>query len=111
MYGTQLRLWSGCRKAVQSAGEGFPHRQIDAATFDGTDFRNVVPRFTPENRKSNQAFVEWLTRLAARKAATPAQIALAWLLTQTLDRSHSGHDQAPSTRGESCGGRRRTDTR
>lgn len=45
-------------------------------------FRNIVPRFTEENRKANLAFVEWLKPFAARKNATPAQIALAWLLAQ-----------------------------
>jgi aryl-alcohol dehydrogenase-like predicted oxidoreductase len=50
--------------------------------FDPTDFRNVVPRFTEENRKANLAFVERLKTFAARKGATPAQIALAWLLAQ-----------------------------
>jgi len=64
-------------------GKGFLTGKIDAnTTFDSTDFRNVVPRFTPENRKANLAFVEWLTRFAERKKATPAQIALAWLLAQ-----------------------------
>ena len=64
-------------------GKGFLTGKIDdKTTFDSTDFRNVVPRFTPENRKANQAFVDWLTRFAERKQATPAQIALAWLLAQ-----------------------------
>jgi aryl-alcohol dehydrogenase-like predicted oxidoreductase len=64
-------------------GKGFLTGTIDDnTTFDGTDFRNVVPRFTPENRKANLAFVEWLKRFAERKKATPAQIALAWLLSQ-----------------------------
>jgi aryl-alcohol dehydrogenase-like predicted oxidoreductase len=64
-------------------GKGFLTGKIDdATTFDSTDFRNVVPRFTPENRKANQAFVDWLTTFAERKKATPAQIALAWLLAQ-----------------------------
>jgi aryl-alcohol dehydrogenase-like predicted oxidoreductase len=64
-------------------GKGFLTGTIDeSTTFDSTDFRNVVPRFTAENRKANQAFVEWLTAFAARKKATPAQIALAWLLAQ-----------------------------
>jgi len=64
-------------------GKGFLTGKIDAnTTFDSTDFRNVVPRFTPENRKSNLAFVDWLTGFAERKEATPAQIALAWLLAQ-----------------------------
>jgi aryl-alcohol dehydrogenase-like predicted oxidoreductase len=64
-------------------GKGFLTGKIDENTiFDSTDFRNVVPRFTPENRKANLAFVEWLTKFAERKKATPAQIALAWLLAQ-----------------------------
>jgi aryl-alcohol dehydrogenase-like predicted oxidoreductase len=64
-------------------GKGFLTGKIDeTTTFDSTDFRNVVPRFTAENRKANQAFVEWLTGFAERKRATPAQIALAWLIAQ-----------------------------
>src|SRR5437762_979064 len=64
-------------------GKGFLTGKIDeSTTFDPTDFRNVVPRFTPENRKANQAFVDWLTTFAARKQATPAQVALAWILAQ-----------------------------
>jgi aryl-alcohol dehydrogenase-like predicted oxidoreductase len=64
-------------------GKGFLTGKIDdKTTFDSTDFRNVVPRFTPENRKANQAFVDWLATFAERKKATPAQIALAWLLAQ-----------------------------
>ena len=64
-------------------GRGFLTGKIDASTtFDSTDFRNNVPRFTPEARKANMALVELLTRLAARKRATPAQLALAWLLAQ-----------------------------
>ena len=64
-------------------GKGFLTGKIDeTTTFDSTDFRNTVPRFTPENRKANQAVVDLLTRIAARKDATPAQIALAWLLTR-----------------------------
>jgi len=64
-------------------GKGFLTGKIDERTaFDSTDFRNVVPRFTPENRKANQAFVAWLATCAERKQATPAQIALAWLLAQ-----------------------------
>jgi aryl-alcohol dehydrogenase-like predicted oxidoreductase len=51
-------------------------------TFEQTDFRNIVPRFTEENRKANLAFVEWLKAFAVRKNGTPAQIALAWLLAQ-----------------------------
>jgi aryl-alcohol dehydrogenase-like predicted oxidoreductase len=64
-------------------GKGFLTGKIDdKTTFDPKDFRNVVPRFTEENRKVNLAFVEWLKAFAARKHATPAQIALAWLLAQ-----------------------------
>jgi len=64
-------------------GKGFLTGKIDdKTTFDSTDFRNVVPRFTAENRQANLAFVDWLTTFAQRKKATPAQIALAWLLAQ-----------------------------
>ena len=64
-------------------GKGFLTGKIDeSTTFETGDFRNVVPRFTAENRKANQAFVEWLKQFAERKRATPAQIALAWLLAQ-----------------------------
>ena len=64
-------------------GKGFLTGKIDEkTTFDPSDFRNVVPRFTEENRKANLAFVEWLKGFAAGKQATPAQIALAWLLAQ-----------------------------
>src|SRR5207248_1901134 len=64
-------------------GKGFLTGKIDdKTTFDPTDFRNVVPRFTEENRKANLAFVEWLKTFAARRNATPAQIALGWLLAQ-----------------------------
>jgi len=64
-------------------GKGFLTGKIDEkTTFDSTDFRNIVPRFTPENRKANLALVALLTGIAQRKKATPAQIALAWLLAQ-----------------------------
>ena len=64
-------------------GKGFLTGKIDEnTTFDTSDFRNIVPRFTPENRKANLALVELLARIAAVKNATPAQIALAWLLAQ-----------------------------
>ena len=70
-------------RALQPARQGLLTGKIDEhTTFDSTDFRNVVPRFTPENRKANLAFVDWLTTFAERKQATPAQIALAWLLAQ-----------------------------
>jgi aryl-alcohol dehydrogenase-like predicted oxidoreductase len=64
-------------------GKGFLTGAIDEnTTFDSKDFRNIVPRFTPEARKANHALVDLLGQLAARKHATPAQIALAWLLAQ-----------------------------
>jgi len=64
-------------------GKGFLAGQIDEkTTFDSGDFRNNVPRFNPEARKANRAFVELLGRIAERKGATPTQIALAWLLAQ-----------------------------
>jgi aryl-alcohol dehydrogenase-like predicted oxidoreductase len=64
-------------------GKGFLTGAIDASTtFDSTDFRNVVPRFTAENRQANQALVARIGAIAAAKQATPAQIALAWLLTR-----------------------------
>jgi aryl-alcohol dehydrogenase-like predicted oxidoreductase len=64
-------------------GKGFLAGKIDENTkFDSTDFRNIVPRFTPEARKANQALVDLLGKVAERKKATPAQIALAWLLAQ-----------------------------
>jgi aryl-alcohol dehydrogenase-like predicted oxidoreductase len=64
-------------------GKGFLTGKIDeSTTFDSTDFRNIVPRFTAENRKANQALVDLLGRVAEQKKATPAQIALAWLLAQ-----------------------------
>lgn len=64
-------------------GKGFLTGKIDETTaFDPTDFRNVVPRFTPEARKANFALVEVLKTLAAAKGVTPAQLALAWLLAQ-----------------------------
>ncbi len=64
-------------------GKGFLTGKIDEkTTFDGTDFRSTLPRFTPEALKVNQALVDLLARIAAEKKATPAQIALAWLLAQ-----------------------------
>jgi aryl-alcohol dehydrogenase-like predicted oxidoreductase len=64
-------------------GKGFLTGKMDADTkFDSTDFRSTLPRFTPEALKANQALVDLLTRIAAEKKATPAQIALAWLLAQ-----------------------------
>jgi len=64
-------------------GKGFLTGKIDENTkFDSTDFRNTLPRFTPEARKANQALIDLLGRIAERKKATPAQIALAWLLAR-----------------------------
>jgi aryl-alcohol dehydrogenase-like predicted oxidoreductase len=64
-------------------GKGFLTGTIDTNTkFDSTDFRNIVPRFNLENRKANQAFVDLLNSFAEQKMATPAQIALAWLLAK-----------------------------
>jgi aryl-alcohol dehydrogenase-like predicted oxidoreductase len=64
-------------------GAGFLTGKIDTSTtFDKTDFRNISPRFTEKNRKANQVVVDLLNRVAAQKKATPAQIALAWLLAQ-----------------------------
>jgi len=64
-------------------GKGFlTGKMNENTTFDRSDFRNILPRFTPEARKANQALVELLAMIAARKKATPAQIALAWLLAQ-----------------------------
>ncbi len=66
-------------------GKGFLTGKIDEkTTFDSSDFRNIVPRFSPEARKTNQAVVDLLGRIAEQKKATPAQIALAWLLAQKL---------------------------
>jgi aryl-alcohol dehydrogenase-like predicted oxidoreductase len=64
-------------------GRGFLTGKISAATsFDSSDIRSTIPRFTPEARKANQALVDLLARIATRKGATPAQVALAWLLAQ-----------------------------
>jgi len=64
-------------------GKGFLTGKIDEnTTFDSSDFRNIVPRFTPDARKANRALVDVLSTIATRKKATPAQIALAWLLAQ-----------------------------
>jgi aryl-alcohol dehydrogenase-like predicted oxidoreductase len=64
-------------------GKGFLTGKIDEnTTFDKSDFRNIVPRFTPEARKANQVLVDVLARIAQNKKATPAQLALAWLLAQ-----------------------------
>jgi len=64
-------------------GRGFLTGTLDStAPLDPSDFRSLLPRFTVENRQANQGFVDWLRRFAAQRDATPAQIALAWLLAQ-----------------------------
>jgi aryl-alcohol dehydrogenase-like predicted oxidoreductase len=64
-------------------GRGFlTGKMNENTTFDGTDFRNTLPRFTPDARKANRALVDLLGEIAKRKNATPAKIALAWLLAQ-----------------------------
>ena len=64
-------------------GRGFLTGKIDEhTTFDSSDFRNIVPRFTTENRKANKALVDLLATIGKRRQATPAQVALAWLLAQ-----------------------------
>jgi aryl-alcohol dehydrogenase-like predicted oxidoreductase len=64
-------------------GRGFLTGKMDErTTFDSSDFRNILPRFTPEHRKANQRVVELLRRIATRHRATPAQVSLAWLLAQ-----------------------------
>jgi aryl-alcohol dehydrogenase-like predicted oxidoreductase len=69
--------------AFSPLGRGFLTGKIDEkTTFDSADFRNLLPRFSPENRKANQSFVDWLTRFAEGKSATSAQVALAWILAQ-----------------------------
>jgi aryl-alcohol dehydrogenase-like predicted oxidoreductase len=69
--------------AYSPLGKGFLTGKMDETTaFSGTDFRNRLPRFTPEARKANQGVVDLLGEIAARKQATPAQVALAWLLAQ-----------------------------
>ena len=69
--------------AFSPLGRGFLTGRIDENTaFDSSDFRNILPRFTPEARRANRALVDLLGRIASRKRATPAQIALGWLLAQ-----------------------------
>jgi aryl-alcohol dehydrogenase-like predicted oxidoreductase len=64
-------------------GKGFLTGKVDEnAKFDSSDFRSILPRFTPEALKANQALIDLLARIGERKKATPAQIALAWLLAQ-----------------------------
>ena len=83
-------------------GKGFLTGKIDEhTTFDSSDFRNIVPRFTAENRKANLAFVAWLTTFAERKKATPAQdrprVAAG---AEALDRAHPRHHEGLATRRE-----------
>jgi aryl-alcohol dehydrogenase-like predicted oxidoreductase len=69
--------------AYSPLGKGFLTGKIDeSTTFDNTDFRTTLPRFTPEARKTNQAMVDLLGHIAVQKKATPAQVALAWLMAQ-----------------------------
>jgi aryl-alcohol dehydrogenase-like predicted oxidoreductase len=69
--------------AYSPLGRGFLTGKINEnTTFDSSDFRNILPRFTPEARKANQALVDLLGKMGERKKATPAQIALAWLLAR-----------------------------
>ncbi|HEY5707213.1 MAG TPA: aldo/keto reductase [Terrimicrobiaceae bacterium] len=91
-------------------GKGFLTGKIDEnTTFDSGDFRNTIPRFNPAARRANQALVDMIGQIAQRKKATPAQIALAWILAQeALDRPDSRHHEASSPAGERRGGRRRT---
>ena len=96
---SEYSLWSArarrrrcCRRSRSSASASSPSarwarassrgRSTRTPTFDSTDFRNTVPRFTPEARKANQALVDLLGTIGDAKEATPAQIALAWLLAQ-----------------------------
>ena len=86
-------------------GKGFLTGAIDEKTeFVSSDFRNIVPRFTAEARKANQAVVDLLKRIAAEKQATPAQIALAWLLARS-------RGSCPSPAPPSCIGWRRISER
>ena len=88
-------------------GKGFLTGKIDeTTTFAPDDFRQIVPRFTPEARKANQALVDLLARIAGQKGATPAQVALAWLLAQKpWIVPDSRHHQAAPARGEPRRGR------
>lgn len=77
------RNWASASFPSAPLGKGFLTGAIDAGTtFASGDFRNIVPRFTPEARQANQALVELVVAIAAAKKVTPAQIALAWLLAQ-----------------------------
>ena len=82
MLPTLEELGSVSFRSARWARDSSRGRSTRSTTFDKTDFRNVVPRFTPEARKANLAFVDMLRRMAERKKTTPARIALAWLLAQ-----------------------------
>ena len=99
--------------AFSPLGKGFLTGAIDPDTkFDKSDFRNTVPRFTAEARKANEALVELVRGIAAQNGVTPAQIALAWLLSRNAaDRPHPRYDQAISPGGEHRGGIREFDAR
>ncbi len=71
-----------CRGVNLGSAKRAGQPRSSQATFDSSDFRSTVPRFSPENRKANQAVVDLVGRIAAKKRATPAQIALAWVLAQ-----------------------------
>jgi aryl-alcohol dehydrogenase-like predicted oxidoreductase len=82
-------------------GKGHLTGKIDeSTTFDSSDFRNTVPRFSPEARKANRAVVDLVSEVARKKNATPAQIALAWVLAQKPSFVHPGDDQALASRRE-----------
>jgi len=92
-------------------GKGFLTGKIDQSTAfsEGNDIRNTIPRFTPEARKTNQALVDLLGTIAAKKKATPAQIALALAACpEAVDCPHPGHDQTASPGREYWSGRSRT---
>jgi aryl-alcohol dehydrogenase-like predicted oxidoreductase len=75
-------LESASFRSAHSVQASSRARSTKNTKFDSTDFRNVVPRFTPEARKANQALVDLLAKAAKQKNATPAQVAIAWLLAQ-----------------------------
>ena len=78
-----MRNWGSAWCAYSPLGKGFLTGKIDeSTTLESTDFRSTLPRFTPEARKANKALVDLIGAIAERKKATPAQIALAWVLAQ-----------------------------
>jgi aryl-alcohol dehydrogenase-like predicted oxidoreductase len=94
-------------------GKGYLTGKIDENTkFDSSDFRNILPRFTPDARKANLGLVDLLRKIGERKKATPAQIALAWLLARKRwDRAHSRHHETEPSGGEHPRGCSRTELR